>query len=95
MLNESTSFSREYFRHTSVNYPQGDFRCSCGKLPFLFHLVEDDVVCIAGILESHVGANIVPTSPGRGEHSAPESGTKGANIHNKILQYSMLASLLC
>ncbi len=84
---------KEYFRHTSLNYPQGDFHCSCGKLPFLCHLVEDDVVCIAGILESHVGANVVPTSPWRGEHSAPESGTKGAflaNTHN----WNMLTALL-
>jgi hypothetical protein len=72
MLNESTSFFRKYFRHTSLNYPQGVFHCSCGKLPFLSHLVEDDVVCIPGILEAHVGANIVPTSPRRGEHSTPE-----------------------
>jgi hypothetical protein len=81
---------RKYFRHTSLNYPQAVFRCSCGKFRFLSHLVEDDVVCIAGILEAHVGANVVPTSPGRGEHSAPESGTKEAflvNTHNKILEY--------
>jgi hypothetical protein len=69
---------KEYFRHISLSFLLKEFSVAFAVIFLKSHLVEDDVVCIAGILESHVGANIVPTSSWRGEHSAPESGTKGA-----------------